>query len=137
MRGHLVNHCSICTGLAIDSQLYLYGRYSKVPSWSSYQHFQTYRIEDSTGTFSLTYKGSDSFYSFNENYSIFINANADLTKKAVSCDVGFRDENNDCVDIDECKIMRHYCDLRKRFSLLINRHQKRFEKPFKTSIKIL
>ena len=44
---------------------------------------------------------------------IFFNTNAYLPKKLnASCDVGYRNENDKCVDIDECKIMRHYCDSR-------------------------
>ena len=118
--------CSICTGFAIDSQVYLYGKYSRVPDYTSRQYFQTYRIEDSTGTISLTYKRADLFDSFNENYSIFLHVNTDFPKVELSCDVGFRNENNDCVDIDECKIRRHYCDLRTRSKLLIKRRQAQF-----------
>lgn len=124
MRDDIYWRCSICTGFAIESQLYLYGKYSRAPEspWMSSQYFHTYRIDDTTETVSSTFKGAVLFHSFNENYSIFIHANADFPKVEVSCDDGFRNENNVCVDIDECKIMRHYCDLSKRFSLLINGH---------------
>lgn len=124
MRDDIYWRCSICTGFAIDSQLYLYGRYTRVPGKTTRQHFQAYKIEDSTGTVTLTHKAIHHLYSFNEKYSIFFHANADFSK--VSCEIGYRNASNECVDVDECKIMRHYCDLRKRFLLLINRHQNRF-----------
>ena len=36
-----------------------------------------------------------------------------------SCFIGYRKDiqNNICVDVDECKIMRHYCDSRRRFQI--------------------
>ena len=47
---------------------------------------------------------------------VFFQAHADFPDQSeVTCDVGYRNENNFCVDIDECKILRHYCDLRNRF----------------------
>ena len=72
-----------------------------------------YEIYDTNEAVTLINKANHRYDSFNENYPIFFHANASLSK--VSCGIGYRNENNKCVDIDECKITRHYCDLRKRF----------------------
>ena len=70
-----------------------------------------YNIVTSTETVMLEHKTNLYSDSFNLNYPILLK---------MWCDVGYRNENNMCVDINECKIMRHFCDLRKRFSFLLD-----------------
>ena len=109
-KDHLNSRCYICTGFAIDSQLYLYGRWS--PQHDE-EWVHMYEIHYTNEAVTLNYKNFHRFDSFNEIYPIFFHANASFPR--IPCEIGYRNENNECVDIDECKIMRHYCDSRKRF----------------------
>ena len=107
-------YCYVCTGFAIDSELYLFGTWKKT---SNVKYFHLYEIDDSTETFRIHYKNYEFFRydPFRMKDFIFFDTNAGVPK--VSCDVGYRNENNRCVDIDECKIIRHYCDSRNRLKL--------------------
>ena len=102
-------YCSDCTGFSIDSQLYLSGRF-----YSSTK-FSIYEILNSSGAIRLSYEtfSSSESQALSMKDYIFFQANVDFPKKW--CDVGYRNESDKCIDIDECKIMRHYCDIRKRF----------------------
>ena len=56
----------------------------------------------------------------------------------ISCYIGYRKdiENNICVDVDECKIMRHYCDSRRRFQIYSLTIRNLVFEIFKTVVKL-
>ena len=114
----LVTNCPICSGIVIDSILYLHRNIN-----GGTQYLTIYEIVDSNDGLGLDYTYNHWINQYRSNLGdfrmkdhIFFHAHADFPHMLdVSCDVGYRKENNICVDIDECKIMRHYCDSRKRF----------------------
>ena len=107
----LVATCFICSGIAIDSILYLHRSTANGDNY-----LNKYDIVDSNNGLGLYYISGHNLDDFRMKDYIFFHAHADFPQMLdVSCDVGYRKENNICVDIDECKIMRHYCDWRKRF----------------------
>ena len=118
----LRNRCFICTGFAINSKLYVHDRYD---GRYTYHTIYTYDIVDSNEGLKLQHDKSYNIRTYNhkslDNFKmrdhIFFQAHAAFPSMLGNwvCDIGYRKENNNCVDIDECKIMRHYCSNRKTF----------------------
>ena len=112
--------CPICSGFAIDSKLYLHARWN-VGTYE-YQYILQYDIVDSNEGLSLHHNTPYDLNTFNSRLNnfrmkdhIFFQAHAAFPNRSANkmCDIGYRKENYNCVDIDECKIMRHYCNNRK------------------------
>ena len=119
----LYKKCPICSGFAIDSKLYLHHLETTINY--DWHYLSIFNIDDSNEGLILQYQTRHILHNRNSNLhyfhmkdQIFFKTHADFPNKLkASCDVGYRNEKDNCVDIDECKIMRHYCDSRL-FSIL-------------------
>ena len=103
-----------CNGVIIGSQLVIYGRTgTSVNNADNTALFQAYNIIETGETLDLVGHSGQTIGGFGMKDPIFFLADDNFP--SLSCNVGFRVENDICVDIDECRILRHYCDFgRKR-----------------------
>ena len=116
MSGGLQYPCYFCNAVIIGSKLFTYGRGSVSINYPG--QLREYNIIESDENFHLELiRGTSIKEDFGMKDPVFLLGDEKFPN--LSCNVGFRVENNACEDINECEILRHYCDsARKRFKFI-------------------
>ena len=115
MLGGLQQFCFFCNGVIIGSQLVVYGSKAGTIDNGKYNgHFAAYNLIESDEPFQPRIHSGQDLSSFGMKDPIFFLADGNFP--SFSCQVGFRVENDVCVDINECEILRHYCDFERNRS---------------------